>query len=319
MKNSIYLIALAVFFIFGCNESPNSSPNRVNDPNHPSTNDGPNSITDIPTPEITGHTSGAVDDEFQVCLEWDSNTPLAEEEYSTVPNDDNNFGHDAEYWGTTQDSIVGPGSGGHANQPYSGHYEVYRDGVHIADVTGNGYCDTVAAGTYTYTIKSKSLEGVQPNSMTHHSEMSEGYEVTTCSEVEIPNSYKVRGASGGPGTWSDTIYTMNNRTSNVNMFWNFNQYTRTQNSCTNEITSTQIADYTGNVYIGVVVGATTTWTLVQTWDNVAGAYHVNGTFNAGIGKPGTGPLPSGGGTYTLHYSTTPSMTGYLCSSTLIIP
>ncbi|HJW28377.1 MAG TPA: hypothetical protein VJ508_03905, partial [Saprospiraceae bacterium] len=233
-------------------------------------------------------------------------------------------GYGWEYWGTTQMSIVGPGSGGHSNQPYSGHYEVYRDGVKIedADVTGNSYCDTVSEdGTYIYTIKAKSLEGVQPNSTTHHSEVSEGFEVVveTCTEVEIRNAYKVRGASGGPGTWSDTTYTMNNRTSNVNMFWNFNQYTRTQNSCTDEITSTQIGDYTGNVYIGVVVGATTTWTLVQTWDIIAGAYHVNGTFNAGIGKPGTGPLPSGGGTYTLHYSTTPSMTGYLCSSRLIIP
>ena len=179
MKNSIYLIALAAFFIFGCNESPNSSPNRVNDPNHPTANDGPNSITDIPTPGITGATTDdGTNSGYMVCLSWNSNTP-GSETYSTPPTDANNFNHDAEYWGYTQNSIVGPGSNGHENQPYSGHYEVYRDGVKIADITGNSYCDDdLAEGTYVYTIKSKSLEGVQPNAMTHHSEMSEGFEVT---------------------------------------------------------------------------------------------------------------------------------------------
>jgi hypothetical protein len=186
MKNSIYSIALAALFLFGCKQSPTESdPMRVNDPNHPTTNDGPNSITDIPTPSYNGNTVSTIDEGYQICLTWVSNTPAAS--YTTNPTDANNFDHDAEYWGTTQNSIVGPGSDeNHPNQPYSGHYEIYRDGVKIADVTGNAYCDTVSeGGTYTYTVKSKSLEGVQPNAMTHHSLESEGYEVSVGCEYVI--------------------------------------------------------------------------------------------------------------------------------------
>jgi hypothetical protein len=314
MKNSIYLIALAVFFIFGCNESPNSSPsNRVNDPNFPTENDGPNSITDIPTPEYTDAT---VDDGtssgYKICLTWTSNTPGYADgysSYSTTPTDANNFDHDAEYWGNTQNSIVGPGSNGHENQPYSGHYEIYRDGVKIADVTGNSYCDdNLAAGTYVYTIKSKSLEGVQPNAMTHHSELSEGFEVSTCEEVEIDPIFEINpilGSGGGNGSWNEaaTMWTANSSATNqnMNMFYNVRQINRTQNSCTGVITEVGEEAWTGDSYLSRDGG--TTWRKSLPWED-DDAFHHNGNNPGGNGS-GLGKFVTG--CHTIYWTIDPDL------------
>src|SRR5262245_23262912 len=85
MKQSILSIALALFFVFGCNESPNDNPNRVNDPNHPSaaktgTSDA---CFDIPTPSMTSATQGdAIGDNYAVEVCWTYTVPSSCDYYT---------------------------------------------------------------------------------------------------------------------------------------------------------------------------------------------------------------------------------------------
>ena len=260
-----------------------------------------------------------------VCLDWSSNTPGSASgysSYSTTPTDDNNFGHGSEYWGNTQNSMTGPGTGGHENQPYSGHYELSWTGPTSGnlDITADSYCvDNLPDGTYTFYLKAKSLEGVQPNAMTHHSATSSGYTVVieSCTEVAIADIYPIVPVSGGNGNWNvaGTTWTTNSSTTNQNknIIFNVNRYTRTQNSCTNAITSTLAGAYTGDLYLtmdgGTIWRKSLAWSLSSFFQsNSNGPTGGNGS---GFGKPGVG-------TYTVIYSTTASMAGQLGSFTMVV-
>lgn len=295
-------------FIFGCNKTPNAPDSmRVNNPNTPSTGPG-TSVTDIATPTLSGPSTATSSDAIN--LSWTN---------GGTPNDCSSA---SEYWGSTQLSMwTNPGG------VCSGHTEIYQDGIKIAESqTGTYSVGPLADGTYHFTVKEKSLEKfTEPSNAadaTHHS--GESNEITvvvqSCTEVAIADSYSITCATGGPGTWNcgTATYTMNNHNSNVNMFWNVQRYTRTQNSCTNVITSTP-ATWNNSTSLYLSVNGGTSWTAAQVYDNTALAYHVNGVFNAGLGKPGTGPLPSGAGTYTVIYSTTPSLAGQIATSTLVEP
>jgi len=208
MKNSIYAIAMAALFIFGCKQSPTESdPMRVNDPNNPSaaktgTSDA---CFDIPTPTMSSATQGDEigEDTYGVTVCWSYTIPSSCNYYtSTVyypqgtgkparhygycptstlnPLAENN---EYEFWGGSQQSIV--------NSPaYSGHYEVYRstDGgttwTKLVDTRDLCYTDDnggagFAVGTeLVYSVKEKSLEVSTPNECTHHSLMAEGIGIT---------------------------------------------------------------------------------------------------------------------------------------------
>jgi len=178
---------------------------------------------------------------------------------------------------------------------------------------GNSYTDdNLPDGTYIYYLKAKSKEGTGRSTMTHHSETTEGYSVTvtSCYDIQDADTYTIIGATGGPGTWNGTTYRMNNKNSNINMFWNVQRYTNYHSSCTpNTIVTTYADDYHGNLYVSI---NGTTWTTVQTWDALASAFHVNGVPSAGLGKPGTG-------TYTVRFSTTSNGSNIIATATLVVP
>jgi len=342
MKNITYLIMLAFFFAIGCNQAPSTSPSgaKTNDPRHPTNNsttdNSPNAVFDIPTPSITGAaiSAGSVSGHM-VCLTWNSNTPSGT--YAgdaTATSSDSyitptvNYGHDWEYWGTSQLSIVGPTSvnlPSTGNTPYSGHYEVWRINpdnteTDLPDITADGCCDdNLADGTYTYYIKSKSLEGREPNSKTHHSDPSTGYSVTitSCTEVAQPDTYPIVGVAGGNGSWdaAGTTWTTNSSTTsqNKNILFNINHFTNTKNSCTNVITSTFVDAYTGALYLSMDGGAN--WRTSLAWA-LNSVFQSNGTGptggnGSGFGKPGVG-------TYTVIYSTSASLAGQLGTFQMVV-
>jgi len=336
MKKITYLIAAAFLFAMGCAQSPSTSPSdgiKVN-PAQPFslsyTPDGNNShaITDIATPSFTGNsiTTGTTSG-HKICLSWQSNSPAPSPWiYSRNPttySPDPNFAHGWEYWGLTQKTGVGPGTGGHANQPYSGHYELSRlnpdnTTTSLGDITGDSYCDdNLADGTYTYYLKAKSLEGVSPNQKTHHSDQSSGYSVTitSCTEVPIANTYGVGGISGGNGGWNSdgSVWTDGsaNDNDNLNFMFTINEWTNTENSCTQVVTPTVVSGgYTGDVYLSIDGG--TTW-VQPIW---GGTYYQSNGNNpggngSGLGKPGTG-------SYTAIYSSTADLSGELGTFTIVI-
>ena len=289
------------------------------------------SITDIPTPSFTGNSiSAGTNTGHKVCLTWQSNSPdNTTFDYSTGTNPTtptalnvDASGHDYgwEYWGCTQNAIVTLNNGG---QPaYSGHYELTMtspDNTQTeVDVTGDSYCfDNLADGTYSFTLKAKSNEGSTPNTMTHHSATTSGYSVTvsSCTEVPIANTYSpvtVAGA-GGNGTWSGTTWTPNASqvSQNTNIIFDLNEWTNTQNSCTNAITATPVSGgYQGSLYISL---NQTTWVgPAQPWSTY-GYYQYNGN----AGGHGLGKLDPG--TYTVYLSTTSSSSGEIGTFTVYIP
>jgi hypothetical protein len=320
MKQLFALLTLAVFVAFGCN-SPSSSPTsvRVNDIHSPSNNDGPNSVTDIPTPSFTGATqSTGSSSGHKVCLDWQSNTPgyaSGYSSYTTTPTDDNNFGHGSEYWGNTQNSMTGPGTGGHDNQPYSGHYELTRQNpdnttTSLGDITADSYCDdNLADGTYIYYLKAKSLEGVQPNAMTHHSETSQGYTVVveSCTDVVTTGvvynlvttitlgtgSWTGSSVSSWVGdTWTETSLPTWNKNSGTNAHtaynigFNLNKYNWAHHTCPSPYYDTNPDQnnpvYTGILYASINGGAT--WNNILQYGTGGNQYYeINGSPTHGFG------------------------------------
>lgn len=328
MKNSIYLIAVAMLFIFGCqSESPNSSTMRVNDPNFPTDAGGGDAVFDIPTPSMTGAEQGdAIGDNYPVQVCWtytvedddyytntvwypQGNHPARP--YGYVPTATLNPGAENspyEFWGGSQQTIVVTNNGG--NPAYSGHYELYRqvDGgswEKLLDTRDLCYTDdNDGAGwpigtVLSYKVKEKSLEGSTPNDVTHHSLESEGITITIeepCYEIELDDTYaiNINAGTGGNGSWNatGTVWTANSSATNqnMNMFYNIYAWTNTENSCTGEITSTPIqGGYTGNMYLSRDGG--TTWRLSLPWNSIDGFHH-NSTYPGGNGS-GLGKFTAG--------------------------
>jgi len=315
MKYSFFLTALAVLCLYGCStESPvtsESTGNSKNDSRIQGPGGGADAVFDIPTPSVNG---GAVSDDanagyFCVHVTWQSNAPgLAEgfTEYAQDPTSptDLNGGHGWEYWGNTQMAIVQTTPSGNPN--YSGHYELYRDGVKLADVTGNSYDDCgLLPGTYVYTVKAKSRErepGGTRDLYTHHSQESEGFEVVVqdCEDVVIDPSFAINPVAGGNGTWNGagTVWTANNNTGNKNIMFRMFQWNRTQNTCTEEITSTPVdGGYVGDLYLSKDGG--TTWRKA-TWVILGGYYQSNGNYTT-VGGSGLGTFASG--SQNIHWTT----------------
>jgi hypothetical protein len=326
MKHCIAIIACAFLFaVAGCSQSPtNTAPaSKVNDLKHPTTPG--ESVTDIATPSFTGNTitAGTVSG-HKVHLTWQSNSPNAAWSYSqdpTSPNDLND-GHGWEYWGTGQLTIV-------ISPHYSGHYELRRvnpdnSETGLGDITADTYDDdNLADGTYTYYLKAKSQEKDDPNnahssSHEHHSLESDGYSVTiqSCVENQIANSYAINPVTGGNGSWNSTGTTWTANSSgthqNANFMFNINEWTNTQNSCTQAITATPVSGgYTGTLYLSRDGGVT--WRL-QSYSSISGYYQSNGNNPGGTGA-GLGKFNAG--TYTIIYSSTASTAGQLGTFTLV--
>jgi len=174
MKTSIFLIALGVFFIFCCNESPNSAPEaRVNDPLHPT---AAHAVFDIPTPELSGSVSGST-----ASLSWTNGNTTGSESSG------------GEFWGSTQNSIVAG----------SGHTDIFQNDVKIGESTDGTYDVTgLTDGVYNFTVQEKSLEGSVPNQNTHHSLVSNTVTLT------IGECLFYVQRTGGNGTWNNLASTM---------------------------------------------------------------------------------------------------------------
>lgn len=322
LVRSVAMVCIVGLTGYGC--STNTEPTTSTAPNSPSqkgssingSGGGADAVFDIPTPSVNGGTvSDDVNDGyFCVHVTWQSNAPGYADGYTSYAQDptaptDLNGGHGWEFWGNTQLAIVQTTPSGNAN--YSGHYEVYRDGVKLDDVTGNSYDDCgLEPGTYVYTIKAKSRErepGGRSDLYTHHSETSEGYEVVVedCEEVSIDPSFAVNPYAGGNGGWNTagSEWTANSSglTANRNISFRMYQWTRTQNSCTDAITSTVVdGGYTGDVYLSRDGG--TTWRKAK-WSTTGNYYQSNGNYVGGNGS-GLGVFTVTGD-YNIHWTTDP--------------
>lgn len=316
------VLCISVLVGYGC--STNTEPTTEAATNSPSQKGpsilgpggGPDAVFDIPTPSVNG---GAVSDDLLnagkhcVHVTWQSNAPGYAPGYTAyaqnpVSPTDLNGGHGWEYWGNTQMAIVQTTPSGNPN--YSGHYEVYRNGVSLGDIIGNSYDDCgLDAGTYVYTVKAKSRErepGGTRDLYTHHSAESAGFEVviSDCQEVTIAPSYAVNPVAGGNGGWNaaGTVWTANSSglTANRNISFAMFKWTRTQNSCTGQITSTVVSGgYTGDVYLSRDGG--TTWRK-SVW-NILGYYQSNGNGTGGNGS-GLGVFPTlSNQDYPIHWTT----------------
>jgi hypothetical protein len=329
MKNSIYSIALAALFIFGCNQSPNESdPMQVNDPNHPnSAKSGGTSdaVFDIPTPTMASATQGeeAIGDNYGVTVCWNYTIPASSDYYlvtrytpqgtgkperpqgvvptaSLNPSADNSY---YEFWGGSQQTIV-------SSPSYSGHYEVYRstDGgttwTKLTDTESLCYTDDnggagFAVGTeLVYSVKEKSLEGSSPNQCTHHSLMAEGINITIedpCTEIEQDDTYSPAGIYGDNVVWNGSDFTIGNA-GQVNPHWVLNIVHHTINSCTEEETTTPTeTSFSGELCVRLAGGPNNIDPATATeyeadWQE--GKYHIDGTMN----NPGVA-----GDNYILYY------------------
>jgi hypothetical protein len=323
MKNSIYSIALAALFIFGCNQSPNESdPMQVNDPNHPnSAKSGGTSDAcfDIPTPiNVTAELGDENTDGPNVQICWGyitspdsyylTDTYTAQGRTTprpngVVPTSTLNPTYVYQFWGGSQQSIV-------QSPSYSGHYDVFRseDGgatwTKIGETRDNCYTDMGPTGTgigdgdYMYAVKAKSLEGSSPNQCTHHSLLSEGVEITVdfCTEDAISDTLTVSGIYGDNVDWSGSDFTIGNG-GQINPHWTMLVTNRTQNSCTGDITSTP----TETPFVGALcvrlgggpnnIDPATAAELTAHWQT--NKYHIDGAMDN----------PGATGTYTLYYLT----------------
>lgn len=311
VRNLIRIVgALCIAAVLGYGCSTNTEPaSSTNSPSQKGGSiqgqgGGADAVFDIPTPAVNGGavTDDVVDGQFCVHVTWQSNAPGFATGYTSYAQDptsptDLNGGHGWEYWGNTQLAIVQTTPSGNPN--YSGHYELYRDGEKVADVIGNSYDDCgLVPGTYVYTVKAKSRErepGGTADLYTHHSRESAGFEVvvTDCEEIEIAPSFAINPVAGGNGGWNaaGTIWTANSSglTANRNISFNMYQWTRTQNSCTQEITSTPVnGGYTGDVYLSKDGG--TVWRKAI-WNTTTLCYQSNGNYSGGNGS-GLGVFPT---------------------------
>lgn len=164
------------------------------------------------------------------------------------------------------------------------------------------YCDRVrnVPNRRDYHHYLSQLEGSTPNDVTHHSQESEGITITIeepCVENEIPPIFSINpilGSGGGNGEWNEeaTMWTANSSATNqnMNMFYRVHMWTRTENSCTGEITETPVeGGHTGDSYLSLDGGITWRKSLPYADD---GAFHHNannpGGNGSGLGKFTTG-------------------------------
>lgn len=141
MKNRIVVLSVAALALSACTESvtaPYADPGDAL-----LASNGPAAIFDLTTPTLSGGASGS-----SVTLDW---TPTNLQAVCDAAATANTLNDATTCWGV--------------------HWEVYRNGVKIAEPTASNYTDSnVAVGAYDYMVKAKGMEGTPgPSVYTHHS------------------------------------------------------------------------------------------------------------------------------------------------------